>query len=115
MQFMSRVFSRLQSWVVRFHVSEPYIIAKETSTFIIVVSISSRPTYFAGIFVSTDVPVSAMPLVQCDAPYMSSVTEKLGDMKLQNERMEAQVNKMDVILRGLSTGESLTYTYSLSF
>ena len=56
-----------------------------------------------------------MPLVQCDAPYMSSVTEKLGDMKLQNERMEAQVNKMAVILRGLSTGESLTYTYSLSF
>ena len=50
-----------------------------------------------------------MPLVQCDAPYMSSVTEKLGDMKLQNERIEAQVNKMAAILRGLSTGELLTY------
>ena len=40
---------------------------------------------------------------------MSDVTEKLEDMKLQNERIEAQVNKMAAILLGLSTGESLNY------
>ena len=51
--------------------------------------------------------VSALPLVQCDAPYMSSVTEKLDEMKLQNERIEAQVNKVAAILSGLSTGEHM--------
>ena len=80
--------------------------------FILCICISSWPTYFAiGAlrFTSTGVRVSALPLVQCDAPYMSSVTDKLEDMKLQNERIEAQVDKMAAILRGLPTGESLTY------
>ena len=43
---------------------------------------------------------------------MSGVTKKLEDMKLQNEIIEAQVNKMAAILGGLSTGESLIYIAS---